>query len=121
MFVNFSNHSSADWSEEQRQAAESYGNIIDIKFPSVDPDASESDIEALADKCVESILAQKPSAVMCQGEFTLCYTVVRRLKEKGIVCLAACSVRESKEHRLDDGKVRRVSVFRFCRFREYRL
>ena len=40
MFVNFSNHPSSLWSENQRKEAEKYGEIVDLKFPSVNPDDS---------------------------------------------------------------------------------
>ena len=33
MFVNFSNHPSSLWSENQRKEAEKYGEIVDLKFP----------------------------------------------------------------------------------------
>ena len=68
-FINLTNHSSGLWSEEQRNAAEQYGNIVDIPFPAVDPRASSEGIKAVGKEYVEIIINCDPEAVMCQGEF----------------------------------------------------
>ncbi|MCR4675329.1 MAG: hypothetical protein K5675_09975 [Lachnospiraceae bacterium] len=120
MFINFSNHGSKDWSKEQIKAAEDYGEIRDVPFPNVAAEATEEEINALADQCVEQILSFSPKAVMCQGEFTLCYAVIQRLKRNNIICLAACSLREATVKQMKDGSTKRVSVFKFCKFREYK-
>ena len=113
-FINFTNHPSGKWDEAQTAAAEEYGEIIDVAFPQVDPDASEGEIEQLASDCVDRIMQFQPSAVLCQGEFTLCYNVVCKLKERGIIVLAACSRRIVEE--TDN---RRITTFKFEQFREY--
>ncbi len=120
MFVNFSNHPSDRWSSEQLEAARVYGEVRDYGFPMVNPEDDEEAIDKLADKCAKEILELKPDAVLVQGEFTICYSVIRKLKEQGVKCLAACSARESIEERQADGSVRKASVFKFCRFREYK-
>ena len=119
MFINFSNHSSVDWSKDQLKAAKEYGRIVDIPFPDVSPDMDENDITVLANQCVELILSQNPKVVMCQGEFTLSYAVITKLKEKDVVCVAACSKREVKSAIQENGSTKRVSIFSFVRFREY--
>ena len=119
MFVNFSNHESGEWSKEQLEAAQEYGKIVDIRFPMVNPNSSETEIEELAQNCVERILSFHPTVVMCQGEFTLCYAVIKKLKDNGIKCVAACSVREANVELQKDGSSKRVSVFKFCKFRRY--
>lgn len=113
-FVNFSNHPSKKWCDEQRSAAEEYGEIIDITFPEVSPEADEAEIDVLASEFVERILELSPAAVMVQGEFTLAFAVVEMLKAKGIRCLAACSKRLVQE-RGDE----RIVRFEFVRYREY--
>lgn len=113
-FVNFSNHPSGKWDNAQREAALEYGEIIDVPFPSVDPDLGERDIDSLSDKYVREITEYDPVAVMCQGEFTLCFSVTQKLQALGIKVLSACSKRDVIEK---DGK--RISVFRFVKFREY--
>ena len=118
-FVNFSNHPAKDWSEDQLKAAKEYGDIVDIPFPAVSPEMDENELHMLADACVAVILKESPVAVMVQGEFTLCFSVIEMLKENGIMCVAACSKREAKVTTQPDGTTKRESIFSFVRFREY--
>lgn len=119
IFINFSNHPSANWSKEQVTEALKYGEIIDIPFPEVDPGLDPDGISRLACEYTEKILEYKPAAVMCQGEMTLCFKVVEMLKSKGILVLAACSAREASYETLEDGSVVKTHKFRFVRFRSY--
>ena len=113
-FVNFSNHPSDLWTLEQLQAAKVYGDVVDVPFPQVDPTLSSEEIKAMADRYVSDILEYRPAAVMCQGEFTLCYAVIERLKKNGITVLAACSERITRT----EGNVK-TTIFEFKGFREY--
>lgn len=114
-FVNLTNHPSANWDEAQTKAAFALAERIeDIAFPAVPPDADEKPIEALAETCIAQIPPETSHALV-QGEFTLTVELVRRLQARGITCLAATSEREVEE----DGDGRRVSTFRFVRFRAY--
>ena len=97
MFVNFSNHPSSLWSENQRKEAEKYGEIVDLKFPSVNPDDSRDNLIRLAECYIQQILKFKPQCVMCQGEMGLVYHVVRKLKEEDVKVVAACSHRMVEE------------------------
>lgn len=114
IFVNFTNHSSLEWDDKQKKAAERYGEIFDVPFPAVDPHKGEAYIEELAKRCLAEILKLEPAAVLCQGEFCLVYRLVSLLKEKGIPVFAACS---SRMVEVKDGK--KEVLFQFCRFREY--
>lgn len=118
-FVNCSNHPSLNWSHEQTAAAEYYGRIVDVPFPKVDCDLVDREIEQLADQITETILKQNPGAVMCMGEFVLCFRIIQKLKAKGIRVLATCSDRRTIEHITNDGTTRKESVFTFKGFREY--
>ena len=71
MLINFTNHPSKDWSEEQLAAAAVYGKVQDLPFPPVPEDWDENNLAALAVDCAEKIAALNPQAVVCQGEFTL--------------------------------------------------
>lgn len=117
-FINFSNHPWYLWPAEQRTAAETYGEIVDLPFPPVPAEMDEEGISHLADQCVEKIMASVqgtvPAAVMCQGEFTLAFAVTNRLRKLNISVVAACSERIAEEK---DGV--KISVFRFRRFRKY--
>lgn len=114
-FINFTNHPVATWKEEQIQAAEKYGPIMEISFPAVDAEADEKQISQMADDAVEKIIKTDPAAVLCQGEFTLAYAVISRLKSCNVKVVAACSKRMAEE--TDDG--RKIVTFCFEKFREY--
>lgn len=117
-FVNFSNHPSGLWQEEQKNKALEYGEILDVPFPEVDAMADEEEVLKLAEESVEEILRYNPAVVLCQGEFCLAYQVISLLKEKGIIVLAACSERNTTEIQ-ENGETRKESVFRFRQFRKY--
>lgn len=115
VFVNFSNHPSARWGEEQKAAAACYGQqLVDLPFPAVEAKVDEAAVSALAEQYVEQIMSYCPAAVLCQGEFCLTFLVVSALKAQGVTVLAACSERIVTEH--EDKK---EVVFRFEGFREY--
>lgn len=120
-FVNFTNHSSSKWAPSQVEAAEKYGNIVDVPFPMVNPTATKEEIKAMADKAVAEILANHPSAVMAQGEFTLTFEVVKRLQKEGITCVVACTRRRTDEEvqQLAAAGLTREGMFAFMGFREY--
>ena len=92
---------------------------MDIKFPAVDSNVSETEILKIADQCTKLILARSPAAVMCQGEFSLTYAVVCRLKKEGIKVLTACSERLVVEGKGAKDEYLKQVRFKFIRFREY--
>lgn len=121
IFVNFSNHPSKNWGNEQISAAKrivSGGSIVDIAFPQVSGDADESEISRTADKYAKEIISLNPSAVMCQGEFGICLEIVTTLKNNGIKVLYSCSERKTVETVIEN-RTEKTSVFKFVRFREY--
>lgn len=119
VFVNLSNHPSADWSEEQKKAALVYGGIIDVPFPSVPSSCSDKVMQKLADKAVGAVgKAAYPArevTVHVMGEMTLTYRIVNKLKARGIRCLASTSDRVAN----DLGNGEKISQFHFVEFREY--
>lgn len=119
VFVNHTNHASENWDREQRQAAEAYGAIFDLPFPDISPTASRSYVADLAKRQAEKILALRPAAVLCQGEFTYTYALTKLLAERRVPVLAATSRRVSQETLSPDGARRKVSLFRFVQFRQY--
>jgi len=120
MFLNISNHSSCNWSKEQLQEANTFGEIVDYPFPAVNATATESEIDELSDKIIDDVRIMKPDVVMCQGEFTLTYSLVKKLKDSGIKVVAACSERLAEEQFMSDGTVKKLSNFKFVQFREYK-
>lgn len=119
VFINFSNHDSKDWSEAQIRAAEVWGSIVDMPFPKVEATASEREIEVLAESYVERIIAMRPAAVMCQGEFTLAFSVTEKLKSCHIPVLAACADRRVETEPGDNRQSVKKVYFEFVRFREF--
>lgn len=118
-FVNCSNHPSSKWASDQCEAAEEYGEIIDVRFPLVPPTATNEELNLLVEETLEKIMNAMPVAVMCMGEFVVCYRLVNRLKDQGIPVYASCSERESKEYIDETGAIRKESTFEFKGFREY--
>ena len=55
IFVNFTNHPSAYWDENQRKEALKYGMIRDMPFPSVDPESDEAYIDSLAQQVIKRL------------------------------------------------------------------
>jgi len=119
MFINFTNHPSTKWSQEQRDAASVYGEVYDMQFPEVDPDGDEGYIRELAGKYADEIINYRPAAVICQGEMSLVFAVAKMLIERGVTTLAACSKREVRESVGEDGETMKYAEFRFVRFRRY--
>ena len=118
LFVNFSNHPSLNWDSRQMEVARCYGEVVDIPFPAVAPDADSQDLEALVQDCLQKILSMGDAnsiTVHIMGEMTFTFMVVTRLKELGIRCVASTTERKTTYN--DDGT--KVSEFSFVRFREY--
>lgn len=118
-FINVSNHPSKGWGERQMQAAEVFGQVVDVAFPNVPPTASLGDVESLADKCAEQIKALCPVAAMVSGEATLAAAVVRRLQTARIVCYVATTERVVTETKLPDGSVDKAARFEFVAWRAW--
>lgn len=119
IFINFSNHPSKLWDENQKYAAIQYGKIKDISFPHVDPLMTYHDIEELSKKYLQIICDFNPLVVLVQGEMTLCFQIITELKKKGIKVVCACSNRISEESTDNQGRTLKQSVFQFVQFREY--
>ena len=118
MLINFSNHPSALWEEKQLKAAREYGDIVDIPFPDVSPEAGEEDILSLADQYVNKIMSfidGRQATVHVMGEMTFAFSVVTQLRERGITCIASTTERDAEF--ISDG--RKLSDFQFVRFRKY--
>lgn len=118
MFINISNHPSPLWGEEQRQAAEQWGAIVDEAFPTIDGAASSNEVSALAVDYAGKIMQQyKPGrdVVHIMGEMTFTYALVCRLRAAGFECVASTTQRIKQQ--MPDGSF--ISEFRFQAFRNY--
>ncbi len=118
MLLNLSNHPSTAWSEEQLRAGrEQYGEVQDMPFPNVPPEADVEAVCRLAADYAQRICAllPRPLAVHVMGEMTFTYQLVSLLRAAGVMCVASTTVRDVVE---EEGGVK-VSRFRFVRFRSY--
>lgn len=118
MFINLTNHPSSGWSESQLKAAQEYGEVVDIPFPLVDEQATETEIKRLADEYVSIIKSKgKPLdlTVHIMGEQTFCYALISKLQKEGIRCVASCTEHDN----FINEQGQKVSTFHFARFREY--
>lgn len=119
IFINHTNHPSARWSSEQISAARAYGDIVDVPFPVISPNATAEDVSELVQNNLKKLLELEPVAVLCQGEYSYTFAMVESLKNLGVKVLAATTERVTAEEILADGSTRHVSTFRFVQFREY--
>lgn len=116
--INFSNHPSRYWGLEQLEAAQAYGEVIDLPFPQVNPRSNAEELSLLADEYVQKILSFSENShitVHVMGEMTLSYLVVTRLRSHGIECIASTTEREVED--FQDG--RKLVHFRFVQFRKF--
>lgn len=123
MLVNFSNHRIENWGVEQLATAKSFGEIIDLAFPNVDPTGDRTYIAGLADECVERIMCiianPDSDVVHIMGELNLVYNVVNKLKSRGVKCVASTTERRVEEKVSSNGEIQKIATFKFCTFREY--
>lgn len=118
MFINFSNHPSDKWPANQLQAAHQYGEIVDLPFPNINPEADEKYITDLANKYavkIEKLSAHHKVIVHVMGEMNFLYSFVKRMRAQGIVCVASTTKRIVRELSGD----RKESFFQFVQFRMY--
>ncbi len=115
MLLNLSNHPVILWPDlQQKMANQFYGTIIDMPFPSINPDLESDQLELLVDDYEVSVKNMKPTAVHIMGELTFVFRLVNRLKENGIKCIASTTERNATtENNI------KTSNFTFVQFREY--
>lgn len=121
MLINLSNHPLDEWDEKQKkEAASLYGEVIDIPFPAVPPQADPLEIDKMTDEYLQKIqtVAQNNEVVVhIMGEMTFCYALIQKLQKHNIKCVA--STTERNVHYLPTGE--RVVDFNFIQFRAYNL
>ena len=59
--------------------------------------------------------------ILVQGDFGATYLMVNHAFKNGFVPIYATSVRKASEFLQKDGSIKMEHVFRFVRFREYRI
>jgi Mg2+ and Co2+ transporter CorA len=104
MLINFSNHNSSRWKEKQKQISyELFNSIVDIEFPSINPEAEADELEQLLNKTMDELLKiidqsnDENKAIHIMGEMTFSFRLVTKLKERGIRCIASTTERRIEE------------------------
>ena len=119
LLVNLSNHPYKDWSEDQKKAAEKYGEVQDMAFPEIDPamkiDKIKKEIAAAQIDEIKNMCKERRVTVHIMGEMSYTFYVVSQLKAFGILCICSTSERDTED--LGGGE-KKVS-FHFKRFRDY--
>ncbi len=117
LFINLSNHPSSSWSSAQLEAARRYGDIVDLPFPVIPPDADENVIQGYAQATLRKIVQTHlpPSTVHVMGEMTVTLLLVNALQSLGYTCIASTSARDVSVNEEGD----KIAHFDFVRFREY--
>lgn len=118
LFLNLSNHPSADWSDAQRSAALKYGEIEDMAFPDIDPMATEEVVTACAKEYADKITEQyvdRDLTVHLMGEMTFSFCLLKLLQAAGIRCVASTTRRNVKTLQGGEKQV----LFEFEAFRAY--
>lgn len=120
MLLNLSNHPSASWPAAQRRAAlDQYGEIRDLPFPQIPPEADTDGVRQIVEAYegrIRKLAAEAPGlTVHLMGELTFTHLLVNRLQAAGIPCVAGTTQRIVTE----EANGRKVSQFNFMRFRKY--
>lgn len=119
LLVNLSNHPYKDWSEDQKKAAEKYGDVQDMAFPEIDPamkiDKIKKEIAAAQIDEIKNMCKERRVTVHIMGEMSYTFYVVSQLKAFGIRCICSTSERDTEDLGGGEKKV----TFRFKRFRDY--
>ncbi len=119
LLVNLSNHPYKDWSEDQKKAAEKYGEVQDMAFPEIDPamkiDKIKKEIAVAQIDEIKNMCKERRVTVHIMGEMSYTFYVVSQLKAFGIRCICSTSERDTED--LGGGE-KKVS-FHFKRFRDY--
>ena len=121
VFINLTNHPSANWSKEQLEKAKEFGEVVDIPFPSIDETKDESYINNIVSDYVSKIMEitlnmKRKTTVHVMGEMTFTYSIIEKLKKMRCTCLASTTKRIVED--LPDGTQK--TKFAFARFREYK-
>ncbi|GIV28184.1 MAG: hypothetical protein KatS3mg027_1998 [Bacteroidia bacterium] len=120
MLINYSNHPSNLWPEEQKKAAiHQFHQIIDEPFPYINPHDPIDEIKKLAFSEFNKIhnkYNHSPYAMHIMGEHTYIFLLIQIFLKNHVPCFA------STTHRIVTEKNNiKQSTFQFIQFRPYIL
>ncbi len=120
LFLNLTNHPSSKWDSRQLETAKNYGTIEDIKFPNINPDWTDEQVENEAEEVARNIMEkakERKVTVHVMGEMGFTYALVRILQKEDIPCVYSTTERKVTENP-DDTETKK---FVFKQFRKYTL
>lgn len=116
ILVNLSNHPKDTWSKEQlKEAKKMFGDVVDLPFPNIPPDLSESEVFELVNQSIQKVLEINPEAVHVMGEMNFTYLFVTIAETMQIPCYASTSERNVLMKKDGTKEVQ----FKFVQFRRY--
>ncbi len=124
MLINLTNHPFETWQAAMKKTAiDSYGNVVNLPFPAVSPNADRVAVEELASLYLMEIqvvilkhnLSPGDVTIHLMGEFTFTYTLLTLLEAAGIPAVASTTERNT----IDQPDGSKTVNFSFVRFREY--
>lgn len=127
MLINLSNHPSKKWGELQMEAAiKQFGEVVDLEFPNIPPDADEEEVVRIAVEyggrvinMIDEAADENPlieHAIHLMGEQTFCFALMDFVDVSDYFFYASTTERNVIE--LDNGK--KQTEFKFVRFRRYK-
>jgi len=116
VLVNFSENHSSSWSKEQLKIAKKlFGDVVDLKLPTVKPTLSKEEVQLLATNYVEQIFILNPKAVHLDGQGSFIVVIVQLLESFGIPCIESTFEKHINLSKKGDKSIE----YTFCQFREY--
>jgi len=120
-FANISRHPAEVWPREQIVAAGKIGDtIVDYKFPTVDPSATERQVWSTCEELADRIAADGHEHAMVMGEYTATINLVYLLSQHGIKCYVACFARGYQHEERGNQRLRTRPFMRFRQVNRYR-
>ena len=119
VIINLTNHPSSTWQKKELETLAKYGEIVDLPFPHIAPEASIDEVRDVAGEYLQRVEEMKPDAVCLAGEFTFTFMCVDELLQKGFKVFIGASDRNVVEEKLSDGTYKKTLVFEFVQERKY--
>lgn len=119
MFINCTNHPYEIWGSKQQEAAGKYGDVVEIRFPAIEPEWDAERLRELVDEYAERIESLNPDAVLVAGEFLFAFMLVDRLLTDGVNVVCSRSRRVTTEVKKEDGTNEKKAIFDFEGFYKY--
>lgn len=123
LFINYTNHPTSKWLEDQLNAAKEMADrIVDELFPQINPGATEFDIVDLAkneiNRLFQTYSGYNELIIHIAGEMTFTAYFVSQINKwwaANTICITSTTKRDVVEN--EDGS--KTVKFKFVRFRQY--